>query len=384
VRVHAGHEREKLAVTQVRSEPPPAASAPVTVVELDPAADPRWDALVLGDQDAGAYHLGAWAAVLREAYGQRPCYLALEAADGSLRAGLPMMYTRGIATGRRMRSLPVLPPAGPLARSEDDARLLLEAACERTDAARARIWSLHARRPGLDELVPRLVARPKHPTYVLPLDGDPDELRRGWKKGASNLFRSLRKAEKAGVTVREAASDADVRRFHALYARTMRRRRVVPRPYAQIAAARRLLPDGVFRLLVAEHDGAVVAGALFHSFRSTLDLLYNGSDERRLDVRPNHALYWRAIVMASEAGHSELDFGHARPGSGLARFKEQWGAQRVPEYRYDYVPGGAPRSGGDANGEDGASGGPGLRGRAIERMPLPLLALTGRVAYRRL
>jgi hypothetical protein len=372
-------------VARTETASPLAADPKRMLVEIDPRTDERWDALVRNHRSAGAYHLGAWAEVLHRAYGDEPHYLAVESSDGSLLAGLPLVCTRGLVTGRRMRSLPVLPPAGPLADSDDDLRMLVDGACQLTEAEGARIWTLHTRQGELETEAPQMRWVPKHPTYILSLDRDPDELRRGWKKSASNLFRSLKKAEKAGVVVREGTAKSDLDAFYALYTRTMRRRRVLPRPYRQLDAARELLPPGVFRLHLAEHEGRIVAGSLWHSFGGTLDLLYQASDERYLEGRPNHALYWYAIRTAAASGHTELDLGHANPDSSLARFKEQWGAEPVQEYRYDYIPGAdAPESGprlaSVAEGRESTS----LVARAIERAPLGALRVASRVAYRRL
>src|SRR2546421_2213915 len=317
------------------------------VTEIDPLADSRWDEYVRNHPRAGAYHLSAWAEILRRAYRFKPTYLALEGKSGELCGALPLMRTHGLITGRRLRSLPVVPPAGPLAGSADGVKALLRAACRLTDEW-GMVWTLHSRDGDHDRTWPELTTIPKHPTWILELPNDVDELRRGWKKTANNLFRSLRKAERAGVTVREGTGEADLRAFHRMYARTMRRRTALPRPYGQLAADRELLgPYGAFRLFVAEHEGDIVSAGIFHSFRDTVDLLYNGSDDSRLDVRPNHALYWHAIEWAAEHGYSELDFGHGRAGSSLARFKAQWGAVAVPEYRYDYVPGGGAKESGD-------------------------------------
>lgn len=358
----------------------------MTVVDIDPKRDPRWDAMVRNHRHACAYHLGAWAEILSSAYGGHPCYLALEAPDRTLIGGVPIICTRGPMTGRRMRTLPVVPPAGVLADSDADLRKVLEAAFGRADDSQARIWTLHSRQGGLTTVAPELIERPKFPAYVRPLVGDPDEIRAGWKKSAKNLFRSIKKAEKCGVTVREAESLGDVRAFYMLYARTMRRRRVLPRSWRQVKAAFELLPEGVMRLHLAEHEGQIVAGALWHSFRGTLDLLYNGSDERLLDCRPNHALYWHALKWATETGHSALDFGVAKPGSGLADFKEQWGAEPVPEHRFDYVPGRVnPESNGSSAGPSGLADGrdnDSLLARAIERAPVRLLSAGGRLGYR--
>lgn len=371
--------------------PPLDSGTGTQVVEVDPIRDPRWDAMVRRHRDAGTYHLGAWARILGDAYGYRSRYLALETPDGTLVGGLPLMRTRGPLTGRRLRSLPVVPPAGPLASSDDELATLLAAGCDRADAEGAKVWTLHTRTGALERLAPALRWVPKHPTFIMPLGEDPDEVRRGWKKSASNIFRSVKKAEKAGVVVREGPTEKDLRAFYGLYARTMRRRRVLPRPYRQMASARENLPEGVFRLSLAEHEGRVVAGALWHSFGSTLDLLYAGSDERYLDSRPNHALYWDAIRWGTEHGHTELDLGHAKPGSGLAKFKESWGTEPIQEYRFDYVPG-APRTAVDEVETSKSVIAPGrvLEGRestnviarAVERMPVRLLSAAGRVAYR--
>jgi CelD/BcsL family acetyltransferase involved in cellulose biosynthesis len=377
-------------VRQARTRLPSIGSpSPAHVVEIDPAGDPRWDAMVGGHRDASVYHLGAWAGVLRSAYGHRPSYLALETSDGTVIGGLPLMRMRGLVTGRRMSTLPAVPPAGPLADTDDGARALLEAAMNVADGFDARIWTLHARHGGLEAIAPRLLPRPKHPAYVLPLGVDPDELRAGLKKSSRNLWRSLKKADESGVVVREGKGRADLRAFYSMYARAMRRRRVLPRPYRQVAAAQELLPEGVFRLYLAEYEGHVVGGMIGHAFGETLELLYLGSDERRFDCRPNHALYWHAIRWATEAGYTELDLGHANPGSSLATFKQQWGAEPIPEYRYDYVPGAAADSEAPAESRAPAKLAEGresdsLVARAIERMPLFGLRAAARVVYRRL
>jgi lipid II:glycine glycyltransferase (peptidoglycan interpeptide bridge formation enzyme) len=195
---------------------------------------------------------------------------------------------------------------------------------------------------------------------------------------------SIRKADRAGVTVREGRSEDDLRTFYALYLRTMRRRCVLPRPFRQLQEDRRLLgPEGNFRLFLAEHEGDVVAGGIYHALGRAVDLLYNGSDDARLDVRPNHALYWHVIEWAAGEGYSELDFGHARADSSLARFKAQWSAREVPEYRYDYVPGAdtaaEPAAGGRALEGRGGSG---PMERVWPHLPLPATRVAAALAYR--
>jgi hypothetical protein len=52
--------------------------------------------------EGAGYHLGAWAAILRGAYGFRPRYLASQKA-GRLTGVLPLMGKKGIVSDARLR-----------------------------------------------------------------------------------------------------------------------------------------------------------------------------------------------------------------------------------------------------------------------------------------
>jgi hypothetical protein len=359
------------------------------VTTVDAGADPRWDEFVRGHPDAGAYQLSAWARVLAEAYGYIPRYLALE--DGDRLAGvLPLMSSYGLVTGKRLRSLPVVGSVGPLATSDDGYRALLEAACRLTDSSGARSWTLHSRLGGYERLVPELRLAGSFKTWVAPLPDDADELRAGWKKTQNNLWRSLRKADRSGVTARMADGEDDLRRFYALYEDNVRRHRSLPYSWRLFALTRKLLSEaGVYRLVVAEHEGEIVAGAVLNTFRSNIDLVYNASSSEHLDVRPNHAVYWHAISWGIDNGYRTYTMGQAPEEGSLARFKQQWGGEPVDRFRYEFRPGATT---------DGASTSQALRAasnrmdtgdkrasrvaEAWSRAPLPVLRAAGQLAYR--
>jgi hypothetical protein len=361
------------------------------VAPIDPLADERYDRFVSGCERAGAYHAGAWSRILASAYGCRPTYLGLTDADGSLEAVLPLMASRGVVSGRRLRSLPVMPHAGPAGRTIDAEATVIEAACRLADE-RGGALVINARTGGYGELLPELREVSKNPTWITPLPGDADALRRGWKKTSNNLFRSIGKSEKAGVHVREGEGSEDLRAFYGLYLGTMRRHHSLPRSWRQMKLDQELLgPSGVFRLFIAEHESRPVAAAIFHAYRDTVDLLYNGSDESARDLRPNFALYWHAISWAIENGYGRFDWGEAQEGGPLSRFKAQWSAEPVAEYRYDYS-GAAAKSGSRADSirhrhdTFDAPGERSRRQRAIEaawaRTPLPMTRVAGSAVYR--
>lgn len=308
------------------------------VVFVDPLMDARWNALVESHPAAGTYHLSAWATVLRRAHGVKPRYLGLEGRDGRLEGGLPLMSSRGLVSGRRLRALPVLPTAGPIAGSREGELALVGAACELVHAEAANVLIMRARRDGYETEIEGLLPVPQPPTWIVDLPDDPDELRAIWRKRSKMLHRNIAKAERSGLVVREARTEADLRRFYALYLEAMRRHRSLPRPYSQVKLSHTLLgPSGRSKVFLVDHGAHTHAAGLFHRFGDTVDLLYNGSDTAGFALRANNALYWHVLRWSIEEGVRRFDFGPAWPESSLGRFKSQWSAVQVPEYRYDYA-----------------------------------------------
>jgi len=356
------------------------------VIEVDPCADSRWDAFVESAPGASVYQLAAWSRILRAAYGFRPRYMALAGDGGELEGVLPMFESRGPLTGRRLRSLPaVAPPAGPIARSREGVAALVEAAAAALAETGAAQWVWLSRDEGMQGLVPGLTLGTTQLTWIADLGDDPDELRKRLRKHSNNLHRSIKKAEDAGLTVREGSGEADLRAFYRLYLTTMREHRSLPRPYSQMRAdLRELGPRGVTRVFVVEHGGATIAAGLFHFFGDTVELLYNGSDRESLALRPNHGLYWHVIRWAIERGYRRFDFGDAPEDSSLGRFKAQWTSEPVTEYIY-ILRGDRSTAVGEAARRRNPNVGVGdesLVSRVWGRVPLPLTRLGGAIAYR--
>jgi CelD/BcsL family acetyltransferase involved in cellulose biosynthesis len=353
------------------------------VIEMDPRTDRRWDEFVRSHPDATAYHLSDWAEILERAYRHSPRYLAL--ADGDeLRAVLPAFMSRGVMSGRRLRSMPIVNGAGPLG-SDEDRATLLSAACDRIEALDGRLYTVQSRLAGPEQLDPRLREVTKQPAYVAAVP-HPDELHlKLWKKRSRNLYRGVSRAIDNKLMWREAEGRADLRRWYRLYLATMRKRRIVPYSWRQIETTRRLLePRGEFRLFVVEREDRLFAGVVCLVFGDTVELVYNGSDPEELEVRPNHLLNWGVLGWASRQGLARMDIGDATPGGPLARFKEQFGAVPVPDYRWDYVVGG-PSVHGRARAavrEMEYTDTESLTARAWARVPLPALRAAGTAIYR--
>lgn len=355
-------------------------SGPIAIA-IDPSRDARWDAFVRRQKASTAYHLGAWTKVLRGAYGYRPRYIALETPPGELASVMPLFYGRGVWTKARLTSMPVARLAGPLGGSEDQQAALLEHVCTLVDASRVQRLVMRSTAADYVRCCPRLDRFVDQPTWRVALPEDEDSLRAQLRASSKNVARSIVKAEKAGVTVREAGESADLRRFYSLYLKTMRKHGALPRSFRQLALARRHLGPEVFKLFVAELDGEILAGGVFHAFGDTLELLYNASEPGSSGYAPNFALYFSSMRWAVESGFRTFDFGGALEGTSLGDFKRRWGAEPVAIWRYEY-----PTSAGAANGADArptvSATDSSRLAPLLQRSPLALTRLLGTAAYR--
>jgi CelD/BcsL family acetyltransferase involved in cellulose biosynthesis len=351
----------------------------VSVTELGPADDQRWERFLTRRPDALVFHHPAWLRALCRAQGYEPLVLAHADAAGGLDGLLPLAGKRGWATGRQLISLPHTPVAGPLAVEDETAADLAAAALERARHAGARL-ELKTRARALDGTRADLRGRPWSTTFVLTLPDDPEQVRFGTSRNHGRIRWAVRRAGREGVTVREAESPADLRAWYALYLATMRTHAVPPRPLRFFTALwEELRARGLLRLLLAEQGTRLLAGSMFLMLGSTVFYAYNGRRGDALGLRPNDLIQWHAIHDAVRAGCRRYDFGEVEDDqAGLAGFKSKWGAEPEQLYRYLHPPPGKvsdPRALGLAWrwGE-----------RVWRHVPLAATARIGDLVYRRL
>ena len=251
----------------------------IVVTEVDPLADPGWDAFVRAHPQGRAQHLSAFARILRVAYRFTPRYLAAHDAGGRLAGVMPLVEHRGALRGARLESLPKARIGGPLASDGAAYAALVEAACERAATRGARVLRMRAPDTSYTRLapaVPGLTREPASPNWVVELPGSPDEL---FARLHTRVRRELRRSREAGLTVRTGGGEADLRRFYDLFLLSMQRHHVLPPTFRQLAETQALLePTGEARLLLAEHRGRLVGAALNLQLGGTVDAHYMASE----------------------------------------------------------------------------------------------------------
>lgn len=399
---------------EIQSDPRSDQACKKRVVEID-FHDPRWLEFVSSHPDAFIFHHPKWLAAMEREYGRKCLALACVGEDEKVCGVLPLFYTRGIPIKvgrgdltRRLSSLPRTPLCGPLADSAETAAALIQAAMERAGAdVRLEIKTEMA---GLAKMVPGLACIPWRETYVRGLpantggdapkltNGMPsvrtcgpcekcDKLRFGNAREHHQVKWAVNKATKQGLSVTEAQTEEELRAWYEFYLSTMRRNVVPPRPFRFFTEIwRTLKTSGNLILLLAQLNengkSQLVGGSILLLFGQTVFWSFTGCDEERFNLHPNDIVLWHALHESCRLGYRWFDFGEvAEEHPELKQFKAKWGTFTLPMFRYYYP---APKSNGDGDSQPGSqpSRTKAMFRKTWQRLPRPVVAQLGDLAYR--
>ncbi|HET8567783.1 MAG TPA: peptidoglycan bridge formation glycyltransferase FemA/FemB family protein [Candidatus Limnocylindria bacterium] len=269
------------------------------------AAPPRWDERAARAPGGHVMQSAAWAGI-REAQGWRPLFFQHD-------LGVALVLFRSLALGRRFAYVPRGPVTAPgdehalramlaalasVARAEG--AMFLKVDPERSPAEAEGALRASGYRRG-DDVQPVLA------TLELDLTPGEDALFAGLEK---DTRWSVRQPEKRGVTLREAADERDLRAFYEVYAVTGERAGFVTRTWDYYRLVWRTLIDaGHATLRVAEHEGAVVAGAMTWHCGARELYMYGATNDAGRRTYAAYGLVWESIREARRRGFRSFDLG---------------------------------------------------------------------------
>ena len=337
---------------------------------VDPTGIPGWDERLARHPEATVFHTAAWARVLSDTYGYLPSYFTALHED-QLVALLPFMEIRSWLTGTRGVSLPFT----------DECRPILpagmpfdEAAREVISRAESRGWKTIEYR-GRCRGMGGLPASAEYLTHELDLTPGEEALFSGYR---SNVQRNIRKAQKRGISVASDPTPGGVREFCRLNCLTRKEHGLPPQPDRFFENLRaHVLEKGFGTLLLARHEGRVVAGAVFLHFAGKAVYKYGASDRNYQELRPNNLVFREGIRELCGKGVRTLSFGRTDlHHEGLRQFKLSWGAaEKTLQYVTYDMPSKSYLSSRKFH--------PTIPWEStMSKLPMPLLRLIGRVAYR--
>jgi hypothetical protein len=346
----------------------------VSVYQLNPLEDHRWQEFVDRHPESSIFHTTGWLEALCRSYGYQPIVYTTTPPGRDLANGLVFCRVQSWLSGCRLVSLPFSDHCQPLIDGPESAAELL-AWLERSQ--RRQEWKYIELRPAFAGNSPfeadgMLLQTESYFLHTLDLRPHPDSLFQCFDK--SCIQRKIRRAEREQLIYEEGFSEKLLAKFYFLLILTRRRHGVPPQPLAWFRNAIAGLKNNIL-IRVASKGNQPVASILTILYKNTLTYKYGCSDARFNNLGGTPFLFWKAIQDAKSKGATKYDLGRSEvENAGLISFKENWGATGAL-LNYLRVPGAQsvhPHS-------DWATR---LAKNVFSKMPDVLLTATGRLLYR--
>jgi hypothetical protein len=298
----------------------------MTVYEIDPTQDERWDDLLHKHTDASIFHTRGWLETLRQTYGYKPVVFTTSPAGSPLTNGFAFCRISSWLSRPRLVSLPFSDHCTPLLESADVLAYLLAYLREKLGSEKLSYIEIRPR----DSVVTGDAPFEKSKSFFfhkLDLQPSLDEIFQNFHRDC--VQRKIERAAREKVTYEEGRSDSLLTKFYHLLLMTRRRHGLPAQPVDWFRNVIACVGDKV-KIRVASKDGRPIASILTLRYKHVLVYKYGCSDRRFSNLGGTQLLLWNAIQEAKRDQLSEFDMGRSDcDNSGLVAFKDRWGATRT-------------------------------------------------------
>ena len=164
--------------------------------------------------------------------------------------------------------------------------------------------------------------------HVLELEESEDKTFQ--KFHGTSIRASIRRAEKKRLSLEIINSTFGLKAFYTLYTNLRKRLGLPILPYKFFNSVfTNLIKDDRILIPVVKHEDLIVAAGFILKFKDTFYLEYTASDYSKLDLYPNHKLFWEIIKIAIKNKAKFVDFGRTEVNNNsLVSFKDKWNTNR--------------------------------------------------------
>ena len=297
----------------------------MSIYEIEPLRDPRWDELVLSHPMSSAFHTRAWLGALSKAYGYDVRAVTTTSPGAPLSSGIVFCKVKSWLTGVRVVSLPFSDHCQPLANSPAELAEMVGYLCNSIKSSRAKYCE---HRPvemtgGAEMGVGESAAFWLH---MLDLRPASELLFQGFHK--NHIQRKIKRAEREELVIHCGNSEVLLQAFHKLLLQTRRRHLLPPQPLSWYRALIAGFGDAL-QIRVAFKAEQPVASILTLSHQKKMIYKYGCSDAAHHNLGAMPLLFWRTMIEAKDSGIEDFDFGRTDlDNEGLTSFKDNFGGKR--------------------------------------------------------
>lgn len=341
----------------------------MSVFEIDPLHDRRWQSLIEDHPDSSVFHRREWLQALKRTYGYEPFAVSSCSPDSPLINAILLCRVRSLLTGNRLVSLPFSDHCEPLG-SIDEVESLMAGLKAEVDWRRWRYIEIRPIRaiPGLQNI---LRVSSDYYFHRVDLRRSEEELLRSFHKDC--IQRKIRRAERESLRYQQGTSETLLNQFYKLLVLTRRRQELPPQPMEWFRSLAAIFGRDL-TVRVAYKDEIPIASIMTLSHKKVMTYKYGCSDARFHNLGGSVLLMWRAIQEAQASGFEALDMGRSEMDNpGLVSFKDHWGAQKstLAYWRYPL-----------ANGSRQTRWTMRIVKRVVPVLPDKTLTIAGSVLYR--
>jgi len=171
-------------------------------------------------------------------------------------------------------------------------------------------------------------------THVLKLEADYSCAASGY---SATIRNEIRKAARRGVCVRVATSEADVQAYCELHARLVAQKEWRGFRYPATLFLELVRLKDFVRLLIAEHEGRLVSGALLFRDADCVQYWHAATDRDYSQLFASRSILDETIRWACDTGAKFVDFGGSAGLASLENFKSSWGARPEMNWVFEWT-----------------------------------------------
>jgi CelD/BcsL family acetyltransferase involved in cellulose biosynthesis len=287
---------------------------------VDPRTDPAWRQL-MRTPCGSLFGSPGWLAAISDTYGFDITARLTVDDDGTPKTGLAFAQIDDFL-GARQVSVPFCDYLDPVVNRDDEWHDLVDPLLERDLPLQLRV--LDADVPRRD---PRFVTVEEMAWHATTLVRDDDEL---FSALDPQSRQNVRAARRHGVTVRFGSDLEDVRAFHDLHRRTRKHKyRLLAQPVSFFENIwKHFAPADNIVVGFAEHEGDVIAGALYLVWSDVWYYKFGASILERSVVRPNELLAWESMLVGKQRGCTTYNWGVSDLDQpGLVAYKRKFATE---------------------------------------------------------
>jgi hypothetical protein len=144
-----------------------------------------------------------------------------------------------------------------------------------------------------------------------------------------NLRRKIRKSASNGISVKMGKSEL-LASFYHIYASNMHRLGSPALPRRWFVNLLDHYRDGEAVIWCAYIENKPVGCAFMMGYQGFYEACWVSSLQQYNKLYTTHGLYWQMIQYAIERKGTTFSFGRSSPGSGVHKYKQQWGGTDIP------------------------------------------------------